>query len=1108
MSHGLITWALKIKIVPVIVDADHSEIGVYQNDDDTQEIRWCEAPLTGTTQAWKSGIIQQMGDIEKRLDISNGGNIEDYSGLTAVVSNNGQLSLKLKELGLTLNGLPAEIWEFVGTNSDADSITPVLRYTGVVCNERSTEWDENYFSIEIKNGRYRRNAFLGTYINNDSVNGNFPNATDDVNGKIVPLTMGKFQIIDGVPNPAKFIRTAGKQTVFTNSMNKAGASQYCYPEDQSVFPVVGNYCGVTESGTKVITIGCTDYISVGDHIKIWSGFPDGSDKEVTAKDSTTITVDGSNATSTAFTLIDFLHADGEDYSPAIAYVLKIGLDYSGTLTRPPNVNSFYSFMDDIQNKWMKIEIGGATDSTLTGRYKKIKAYQMADWYYADGVCLVTVFLESYFEKNLSGNSTATATGQAWASISDLPFQFNNDIWPVAGFLDSTGTPVDVSEDKSLWLYGYNSDSTYLEKKSYEVSDDQKLIITSSLAPIGFKRFAPYGYVATPGGDLNFLLINAMLFDSDPSQLLSFDIIPVAALSEFEEADLSKYGLSLVNLYGAGSYDNAYAEHSAASLDITCAHTKTLVPGGDTSAAFDRDDTSYEQHSYVVFANTPPAGSGFDRMIVAFEATIDFSKLANEYDSYYLGVDIETSITGEDVSAYFENSPLFFKLRKFMGISEFILSEATGQKYYDIGVGGGKIKNLPTFYYLVGTADNDKHFYFTPTETAQMKVIQGCVNFPFSSVDTSGKIKAIYKMGLLFEALFSVTPAISYTFTHTIKIKEASLICKLSGSIKNELFALCQGRIFDDTWGSRRLSAAMIEDPPDFIEHFKRLGDGSEFGDGVEAGKVYSPSMPIKTGVGVEGSYDSADIDYAREYSPAWQVFSANEAWIDRQVVALCRTFGLCTYVGSDGYECITTINKINPTETILFTDIMPGSMGKTKEPEIDNIFCQPVFNYRFNSGSGKYDKQMVVLSVQAEVYNSAYTPGIDNTLYILDESETTPDGEYVWNACKALYAKYRQVEQCPSIFSDQPLLVDYEDAIKVFYSKITKQDFSRNSFDVSYNKGKDYFAGKHVKIKLPFQTYNLSVEVFLERVVLQKNKNRVHLEFALLEDVPTAFFFE
>jgi hypothetical protein len=1085
MSHFKRIHAIRIPL-DVVVTQD-TDLGIYTADG-SSEVRWSEYPMVGTDDLWTSGIISANGlGIEKQsADTRPGGTTASYDGYDIIIQDTKQNYLAFKELGINLLGRKIERYEFVGSEADSDDEEIKLLSTLII---QDSKWNESRWTISVRNAKYTQNAPMGTIINNNPDSGNYPLATDDINGKIVPITFGKFQVINGSPHPAKFLRTAGKQTLLSNSNLKSGG-KYFTPIDQSIFPVVANFVGITTIGSNTLSlVGCADKLATNDHVLIHSGFPDGTDKKVLNIIGEYVTVDGAAATSSTLTYIDFLHKENDSMSPTPCYVLQLGLDVTGTLPGTWPVNDMQNFMESLLNKWVQVIEGGASDGTsLVGKYKKISEFQLFDLSY--DVMVVTVAVESFFEKNLSGTSGAGGTNQAWVSICDIPFRFDVDTWPMAGPLDDSGTILNVATAKALWLYAYKSDTSFLERKSYSTDDDGKLIITSSMSPIGFKKLAPYGYTAVPASALNYLIINTMMFDGDPSQLLSFDIFPLLAPEKFKDATLNTWGLAGYTRHINDGLDNHYVNDIRSGFGFT---EEDIVPANATR---DKDDATFHRFIYSWVGGYVESGY---TTVLAFETGIDFSKITQKYDNYYLGLQIETH--SGNAGDGFAHSPLLFKCRKFMGAPENILSASLGAKYCDEGNIGGLICTLPDFYYLGRSIpDKNQNFNFIPPEAGAMRKISGRVSFPFPSIATIGNINSVYKIGLLFQANWpsgGVTlPAIQFK----IIFYELALICQMSASISSELYALCAGRIFNDTWGARKDADDPIITPAEVIEHCERLGNWGT--NTVEPGKEYDPAALIK--LAGEGSFDSislmpSTITWTKgNYTPTFQIEEAGEAWTKEVVKNVCKTYGLCTYYDNDGMACIKNLEKESPSETIAFADLV-GDISDMLPPEIQDVYCQPILNYNYNSGSKKYDCQLIVTNVQAASWVSSYTIGFDNTT--LHDGKS--DGQTVWESCHAVYVKYRQIEMPPSSWSNCKMVTTYEEAIEILKMKIDWMMKYRISLSVIYEKGRDYHIFKHVNIVLPHHTNGNIIECIIESITKDKKikpQGKVSLDLVLLDD--------
>jgi len=1075
VSHNDISQAIKIKIFPAISGLiTHEELGVYVNDDETQEIRWSEQLLTNTAQVWKSGILAQDGISERRSsgDTRRGGTPEEYSGLSIQTLNGNQLILRLKELGIEINGLVAELWEFegdgitlIGGSLDSDSVSADVLFTGLCAYDKGTTWTENLWNIEIKNARFQRNACVADPINNDATSGNYPDAADDKNGEIVPITIGTFPIT----RPAKFIRTAGKQTPFKNS----DILTHITPVEQVCFPVVAVY------GT----------------------------------------------------------------SPYLQYEVQLGLtDNYGTLTQ----------LRALVGWWVKVEIGGAADGTsLVGKYRKIVSIDA----YNTTTTQMKFTVQSYFDKDLCASADATNQYTAWISITRIPFGYLADVWPCLGFIDENSLPLTQATRlfyydstsklmKPIASYGYDADITNVRNNKLIINvevfeNDPDAVVSFDIFPLKslseftemlltkWGKGTTYTNYTSPVG-------NIFNHEDDGYGLnsRSTTIVPTgSAIAEYDKDD-SSYKELTANLGGG----------NGGPTDIIIAY--------ECEIDFSKILIEYAGYYLGINAetNSGNAGDGFSNsplllMFRRFMGNPEFilsQSLGAKYcdegtagegggglvknlpDFYY------TVRTPDNSKAFYFSPTEASQMRLITGYTNFLIPGITTiaqlKSIYKIGLLFNKV--IPDDSYI--TASDVK---IKIVELALICKSTGSIKDAIYS-SFKGRVIGSPTTGLLpdmtthFYALSRRTsppgsPALGDIYWIDSPATGAWAGHSNSRTVYNgsgwDYVAAYAGMsiyINDESkrylWDGTQLDGNyfnLIENPIQILEHFKRLQCGIEFGDNVNFGKVYSPSIPIKSGTIIEGAYDyiSTAMTAIKAYRPSFQITDSSGAWTDKIISRICSTFNICTYTDADGNECVTTLDKTNPSETITFADIK-GQIGETQEPEIQDIFVQPILNYQYNYGSEKFDKTLAVQNVQAATYDISYTPGIDNTAHNLDA--TLGDGEYIWNQCKTLYNKYRQIEQCSSEFSDQEMISTYEDAIKILSRKVAWPDKRRVPLTVFYSKGKNYRFGTHVKIKLPHQTLNLSVECMVGEAVISKKNNSVQLRLVQLEEIPTAFFFD
>ena len=81
------TDILGIKIITNLINIAHTNIGLYSKVNDKSELRFCEYPLFGMSETWKSGFIKNISTIEESATFKNGGSIV----------NSKTIELKLKK---------------------------------------------------------------------------------------------------------------------------------------------------------------------------------------------------------------------------------------------------------------------------------------------------------------------------------------------------------------------------------------------------------------------------------------------------------------------------------------------------------------------------------------------------------------------------------------------------------------------------------------------------------------------------------------------------------------------------------------------------------------------------------------------------------------------------------------------------------------------------------------------------------------------------------------------------------------------------------------------------------------------------------------------------
>lgn len=1092
-----------------VEETDTADIQIMGNS----ELRWSENILTGTALAWKSGIIAKggIGKVKQSANCEQGGSPVNYDGFDVVAVNTNQLILRLQELGIKINGLKCEQWEFEGTEADSDyySATVLATY-----NISDPSWNEKTINIPVRNNMYKRRAVLGTVINNDPINGNYKLAKDSKNGTITPITIGSFypfstqgdaEIPVETRAYAKLIRTSETESVFTNDLGTEDFEHsYLDPIGAFMFPIVG-------------TVGS---------------------------------------------------------SPYLTYEIKLGKASHGLW-----YDTLLARLDELfVGKYIKITVGGSSDNTsFIGAYRKITDASIK----TGDETVVVLTLDSFFEKDLSGNSTAEATNNAWCSILDVPFGFTVDTWTCIGFIDENGAALAAGDYPRLSVYNSDSTGQYTSK----FSQDEEGVITEerSLVPVGFSIIPNYGYSSVIDALKNKLEIDLKLFKNDPNQLLTYSIFPVDNPRKLLLSNLNRY--YPIDLLQATDTDSWYVDKSQTLTD--------LATVGAVSDMIDRDeDTAFSQTAKITtnVANVSIA--------TAYACDIPKSKLLVNYDSYYLGVNYKSRVLSSGV---LNRVVLKLYSERFMGIlipnsfntifdsyslpyvdsiitlftfsgtcvsgSPNIVTSLDNSDFAKVIVGSKvsitnfssgehtilsksgtypnntvvidsnatgtgactatlidipeffKIEDLPDFYYINrDTADNNKAFYFSQAYAEGQTGIGYHKTFHFTNFNSVNDINSIDK--IVFVHVIETGNGAGIKLQFTRNMCELALICEKSYSIKDELYAYFKGRTIGDTWGGRKTAANQIITVAEFFEHVLRLQNWEETGDQVDWGHVYAPSAKIKTGTG-EGSLDALPDELCdttgEHYTPTIQIDDLDKSATDALGAMLCRRFHLGWYQDKDGNECIIDLaTKTSPTTNVTFGDMIPGSIGSTIEPKAQNVFVNHFVSYCYNPGSRKFDKELRVLNASDSTFTKP--DGTTHTAGSGWEPDLTPgfqdtDGQEVWEACNALWKKFRQIEQPPASMTDLECITTYRDALSIIKKQVAWMDKRRDTFSVPYTfassdnvRARDWHIFQHINIMHPHKTDGEYIECVIESIEKDKRGNAIRVQVILLDEIPTAFF--
>jgi hypothetical protein len=637
--------------------------------------------------------------------------------------------------------------------------------------------------------------------------------------------------------------------------------------------------------------------------------------------------------------------------------------------------------------------------------------------------------------------------RTWVQFVKIGRNYNIDNWPCKSFLKS----IDRSEILSPELYSYSDDN--------------------------YNRIADFGF-SVIDTNKNALDVDGSQYSDDIDTLTSFIISPVTSLTLVNSS-------TLVGWEFGGTFDSSLWQKKVAGIYGDDDWTGNIVASGSISNAanaYDKDSTTFAEYS-IAFDVSNTSSLKLIKMVKfglpAFPENADVKKV-------YLGIKMTSS---SNKSGFFAGSTALGSIiAMFRRFAYSLSSNNVFMNQYMGSVEAGSnnsIEDLPDKYFSDVVSTGSLAFYKTHAAATSPYYLNGYTLFEISECS-----KEVYNTFIEGGIAFVRNAGAIGSYSDNTKIYELCIIFELnSSSIKKEIYSPLAARIYNDTWGSRKTAANLIENPKDIIEHCKRLQNWSETGETMPVagwGYAYATSALIKTGTG-EGSFDSTALNYLTDQKAAIEITDAAKATTDAIVKELCDTYGLASAIDNEGYERLATLEKISPTESITLADVI-GDLGEVIEPQIQNIYCVPIVNYLYNYGSDEFDRTMAIKNITASAWQAAYTPG-----YLLN------DGLDVWTSCKALYAKYRQIEQCPSEFSYKKMIVDYVTALAYVKRKIAWMEKKRlPPITIAYSKGKDYIIYQHVKVQLPYHTNNVSEECIIEKIVKSKNRNKVTLNFVVL----------
>lgn len=926
--------------------------------------------------------------------------------------------------------------------------TLINRWSGIL---NKPTWSTTTYSITAKSNRNKRDSNLTT----KTTPATHPNATSDILNKTTPVTFGIIKpLLDSEDNVlhngyAKMVRTANKETLQKN-----------------VSDLVINDDGDRMLISNAKDIGLYSYPSIYPRTGGWYFYRFKL---------------GSNIGNTSFSLVD----------------------NAGT----PLPNATYDF-----NVWNGMYIK-VVEGEQEGVYRQIAGGECHPLGMSgDGdASVITLFLKSYFENDLSGHAEAKGIDQSWISVYDIDSEYTLDIQPCKNFLDEDGN---VSLDNDLSLYSYFNDSS-INSKTHTTEDTgtftSETVSSQKEEPISFYLLPSFAYKIKSSYSNNSVELSIELFKESPNNLDSFTMLPPVSIEPFtedsldsliaEDQDSESGSPSLYNMEKVeyktvgGDVPGVYQRKSGGYIEVDSGNS--VVSGGLAELTDKNRATSY--YHELEFS---PKTAGGSQIFCSIVHKIVLPKIPRKYmfDNVYMGAMVNTEAT--NVSGVCGGSVFDIRTRRFIGWAGSVLNKA----WVDDKSGTpAQIRSDPDFYYASDNTDTKDKYFWVKTDlgtSGDMKNVSGYKNFDLS-VKNHDQYHTYIDGCLVSYHLYDI---VAGTQTIDFKIFQLMIILHKKISIKNEVYTAAQGRIFNDSWNGRKTAADLMQSPIDIVEHVERLSNWSDrsLPPNGDWGKEYAEGAQVKRGATGRGSYDDITdvrIQRIRNYKTSGQILKHNEASSAKVKKSLCRDFWLANWYDTDGNSNIATFGKPVAGETyppistiITLSDIIDRSKIKITEPNIRDMFPEPYVNFNKNFANGNHEGRVAVTNTDKDTYQSGYIEGWEGS---------SASAEDLWDRCHIIWLKCGHLNKPPLDMTDKTWLNDNvsqqiaEDYLKKW------ADWMGNgtiSFNVHHLTAANWNESKEIIIKLPHQTNNVEVKVIITNIVYDPNSYIVDVEGIYLSE--------
>jgi len=148
-----------------------------------------------------------------------------------------------------------------------------------------------------------------------------------------------------------------------------------------------------------------------------------------------------------------------------------------------------------------------------------------------------------------------------------------------------------------------------------------------------------------------------------------------------------------------------------------------------------------------------------------------------------------------------------------------------------------------------------------------------------------------------------------------------------------------------------------------------------------------------------------------------QLFTAEELSTQNIKADLLRTAWRGGYLDGDGRERVFNMieegDGAENTARITYKDIIPGTLGKIGSVSKEDIFCEVFLKFNYDIGSDRYLHEIAVAGIDTD--NPRVTGNVTEHL-------SPEQRDYLLNACKRLYSKYKIINEAPKTLTENKWL--------------------------------------------------------------------------------------